>query len=84
MGHLTDPEMCSLQYKIALHSHTFFVEILVYLHLYLGFTIGRVTTQHTTKCVENCSDGKVSYICLPDFYQIFCNLVYDHENSIFF
>ena len=25
----------------------------------VGFTIHRVTTQHTPKCVENCSDDKV-------------------------
>ena len=27
----------------------------------VGFNIDRVTTQHTPKCVENCSDRKVSY-----------------------
>ena len=50
----------------------------------VGFTIHRVTTQHTPKCVENCSDDKVPYICLSKFYQIFCNLDYNSENSVFF
>ena len=33
----------------------------------VGFTIDRVTTQHTPKCVENSSDSKISYIYLPKF-----------------
>ena len=49
----------------------------------VGFTIDRVTTKHTPKCVENCSDDKVPYICLSIFYQIFCNLNYNSENSVF-
>ena len=40
----------------------------------LWYGLYYVTTQHTPKCVEHCSDGKVSYICLANFYQIFCNL----------
>ena len=50
----------------------------------VGFNIDRVTTQHTPKCVENCSDRKVSYNCLSNFYQIFCNLGYNSENNVFF
>ena len=30
----------------------------------VGFNIDRVTTQHTPKCVENCSDRKVSIIII--------------------
>ena len=42
-----------------------------------------VTTQHTLKCVENCSDNKVSYNNLTNFYQIFYKLGYNSENSVF-
>ena len=46
----------------------------------------RVITQHTytAKCVDICSDGKVLYICLSNFCQIFSNLGYNYENSVFF
>ena len=50
----------------------------------VGFNIDRVTTQHTPKCVENCSDRKVSHNYLSNFYQIFCNLGFNSENSVFF
>ena len=50
----------------------------------VGFSIDRVTTQHTPKCAENCFDRKVSYNCISNFYHIFCNLGYDSENSVFF
>ena len=50
----------------------------------VGFTIDRVTTQHTPKCAENCSDDRVPYICLSNFHQIFCHLDYNSENSVFF
>ena len=42
-----------------------------------------MTTQHTSKCVENCSDNKVFYNCPSNFYQIFCKLGYNFENSVF-
>ena len=50
----------------------------------VGFNIDRVTTPHTPKSVENCSDRKVTYNCLSNFYQIFCNLGYNSETSVFF
>ena len=56
----------------------------IFLFASVGFTIDRVTTQHTLKCAENCSDAKVPYIWLSNFYQIFCNLDYNSENSVFF
>ena len=49
----------------------------------VGFTIDRVTTQHTPTCVESCFDHKVSYNCLSNSYQIFCNLGYNSKNSVF-
>ena len=33
----------------------------------VGFNMDRVTTQHTLKCVENCSDRKVSIIVYLTF-----------------
>ena len=50
----------------------------------VGFNIDRVTTQHTPKCAENCSDNKVSYNCPFNSYQIFCKLCYNSKNSVFF
>ena len=49
----------------------------------VGFNIDRVTTQHTPKCVENCSDNKASYNCTFNSYQIFCKLGYNSKNSVF-
>ena len=50
----------------------------------VGFNIDYVTSQQTPKCVEICSNRKVSYNCLSHFYQIFCNLGFNSENSVFF
>ena len=41
-------------------------------------------TQNTPKCVENCSGDQLSYICSSTYYQFFCNLDYNSENSVFF
>ena len=49
----------------------------------VGFNIDSVTTQHTPKCAENCSDTKVLYNCPSNSYQIFCKLGYNSENSVF-
>ena len=57
----------------------------VWFSLLNDFNIDSVTTQHTPKCVENCSDRKVSNNFLSNFYQIFRNLCYnsDNDNEIF-
>ena len=47
------------------------------------FNNDRAITQNTPKCVENCSDDQLSYICLSTYYQFFCNLDYNSENSVF-
>ena len=47
------------------------------------FNNDRGITQNTPKCVENCSDDQLSYICLYNYYQFFCNLHYNSENSVF-
>ena len=79
-GHFTEPEMCSLWLKISIsyNSCRYFIVILS-----IRFNIDRMATQHTPKCVENCSDNKVSYNYLSNFYQIFCKLGYISENSVF-
>ena len=41
----------------------------------LRCAIDRVTTQHTPKCVENCSDNKVSIIVLLTPTRFFVNSV---------
>ena len=48
------------------------------------FTNDCVVTQHTPKCVENCSDDQLSSIYSSNYYQFFCNLDYNSENSVFF
>ena len=80
-GNVTEPEMCRvwLKNRISYNSCQYSFVIAS-----VGFNIDRVTTQHTTKCVENCFDRNVSYNCLSNFYQIFCNLGYNSENSVFF
>ena len=41
----------------------------------VGFNLDCVT--------ENCSDSKVPYNCPSNYYQNFCNLGYNSENSVF-
>ena len=79
-GNVTEPEMCSVWLKNSI-SYNFCQYYFVIASV--GFNIDRVTTQHTPKCVENCSDRKVSNNYLYNFYQIFCNLGYKSENSVF-
>ena len=43
-----------------------------------------VITQHTPKCVKKCSDDQLLYTCSSNYYQLFCNLDYNSENSVFF
>ena len=76
-GNVTEPEMCSVWLKNSI-SYNFCQ------YSFVITSVGCVTTQHTPKYVENCSDGKVSYKYLSNFYQIFCNLGYHSENSGFF
>ena len=63
-GNVIEPEMGSvwLNNSISYNSCQYsFVIVSV------GFTIDRVTAQHTPTCVENCSDRKLSYNCLSKF-----------------
>ena len=56
----------------------FLLKIQLYLNLYA------LIKTNTPKCVENCSDDQLSYICSSTYYQFFCNLDYNSENSVFF
>ena len=80
-GNVTEPEMCSVWLKNNISYNSCQYSFVI---ASVGFNIDRVTTQHTPKCVENCSDRKVSYNYLSNFYQIFCNLGFNSENSDFF
>ena len=67
-GHFTGPEMCSLWHKNSISCYCCRYSFVI---ASVGFNINRVTTQHTPKCVENCSDNKVLYNCPTISYQIF-------------
>ena len=55
-GHFTEPEMCNLWQKISILYNSCRFSVVI---ASVGFNIDRVTTQHTPKCAENCSDNKV-------------------------
>ena len=80
-GNVTKPEMCSVWLKNGISYHSCQYSFVI---ASVGFNVDRVTTQLTTKCVEYCSDRKVSYNYLYNFYQIFCNLGFNSENSVCF
>ena len=48
------------------------------------FNNERVITQNSPICVKNCSGDQLSYICSSTYYQLFCNLDYNAENSVCF
>ena len=77
-GHFTESEMCSVWLKISISNNSCQYSFVI---ASVGFNIDRATTQHTPKCIENCSDSKVSYNWLSNFNQIFCNLGYNSETA---
>ena len=51
---LKKPEMCSFWQKVSIpYNYCQYSYVIAS----VGFNIDRVTTQHTPKCVENCSDN---------------------------
>ena len=60
-GHFTEPEMCSLWQKNSISYNFCRFSVVI---ASVGVNIDRLTTQHTPKCAENCSDNKVSIIVL--------------------
>ena len=79
IGPVIDPKMRNLQEIME-----FLLKIQIYFNLYALIIYDRVITQNTPKCVENCSDDQLSYICSSSYYQFFCNFDYNSENSAFF
>ena len=65
-GNVTEPEMCSVWLKNSISYNSCQYPFVI---ASVGFNIDRVTTQHTPKCVENCSNGKVK--CHIIFYLTF-------------
>ena len=59
--HITEPERCSLWLKISISNNSCRYS---FVSASVGFNIDRVTTQHTPKYVENCSDSKLSYVSI--------------------
>ena len=80
-GHFTEPEMCSIRQKICMSynscQYSFVIASVV-------FNIDRVTTQHTPKCVENCSDNKVSIIVLLTHTRFSVISVITLKTAVFF
>ena len=72
MGPVIDLKMHNLQEIIS-----FLAKIRLYLNLHA------LIIQYTQKCVDNCSDDLLLYICLSNYYQFFANRVYNSENSVF-
>ena len=52
-GNVTEPEMCSVWLKNTISYNSCQYSFVI---ASVGFNIDRVTTQHTPKCVKNCSD----------------------------
>ena len=48
-----------------------------------SYRVKSVRFNNTPKCVENCDHDQLSYICSSNYYQFFCNLDYNSENSVF-
>ena len=63
-GNVTKPEMCSVWLKNSISYNSCQYSFVI---ASVGFNIDHVTTQHTLKCVENCSDRKVSIIVYLTF-----------------
>ena len=79
-GHFTEPQIYSLWQKI---SNSYYSCRYSFVIASVGLNIDRVATEHTPKCVENCSDNKVSHNCSSNPYEIFCKLGFNSENKFF-
>ena len=79
-GNVTEPEMCSVWLKNSISYNSCQYSFVI---ASVSFNIDRVTTQHTPKCVENCSDRKVSYNCLSNCHQIFLTSVITLKTACF-
>ena len=60
-GNVTEPEMCNVWLKNSISYNSCQYSFVI---ASVGFNIDRVTTQHTPKCVENCSDRVIVIVYL--------------------
>ena len=67
-GNVTGSEICSVWLKNIISYNSCQYSFVI---ASIGFNIDRVTTQHKPKCVENCSDRKVSIIVYLTFTRFF-------------
>ena len=79
-GHFTEPEMCSLWQKISISCNYCRYSFII---TFVSFNIDRVTTQHTLKCAENCSDNKVSIFVLISPTRFSVSLVITLKTAFF-
>ena len=63
-GNVTESEICSVWLKNSISYNSCQYSFVI---ASVGFNIDRVTTEHTPKCVKNCSDRKVSIIVYLTF-----------------
>ena len=80
-GNVTEPEMCSVWLKNSISYNSCQNSFVI---ASVGFNIDRVTTQYTPKCVENCSDNKVSIIVLLTPTKFFVSSVITLKAAVFF
>ena len=60
-GNVTESEICRVWLKNSISYNSCQYSFVI---ASVGFNIDSVTTQHTPKCLENCSDRNVSSNCL--------------------
>ena len=63
-GNVTEPEMYNVWIKNSISNNFCQYSFVI---APVCFNIERITTQHTTKCVENCFDSEVSHNCPSNF-----------------
>ena len=80
-GNVTEPEMCSVWLKNSISYNSCQNSFVI---ASVGFNIDRVTTQYTPKCVENCSDNKVSIIVLLTPIKFSVSSVITLKTAVFF
>ena len=80
-GNVTEPEMCSVWLKNGISYNSCQYSFVI---ASVGINIVRVTSQQTPKCVENCSDRKVSIIVSLTFTRSSVTLVKTLKTAVFF
>ena len=78
---VTESEMCSVWLKNSISYNSCQYSFVI---ASVGFNVDRVTTQHTPKCVENCSDRKVHIIIYLTFTRSSVTSDLTRKFSVFF